>query len=151
MQFNIRSFDIYRKVPKDLTQPTTTGAVISICSIMFITFLVLSEAISFLSTEFTSQMYVADQQAGSDRISVRISVNLPAMDCKFIGIDIQDDMGRHEVGHVEDVVKTPILNPELGTAGCNFKAAFSINKFVFAKICAQATSQAANMLSDSSL
>jgi len=45
------SFDIYRKVPKDLTQPTTTGAVISICSIMFITFLVLSEAISFLSTE----------------------------------------------------------------------------------------------------
>jgi len=41
-------------------------------------------------------------------------------------------MGRHEVGHVEDVVKTPILNPELGTAGCNFKAAFSINKVIFA-------------------
>ena len=41
-----------------------------------------------------------------------------------LGIDIQDDMGRHEVGHVEDVIKTPI--PE--TDGCKFVAAFRINK-----------------------
>ena len=45
------SFDIYRKVPKDLTQPTTTGAIISISSILFITYLVVAEAMSFLKTE----------------------------------------------------------------------------------------------------
>jgi len=27
MQFDVRRFDVYRKVPKDLTEPTLTGAV----------------------------------------------------------------------------------------------------------------------------
>ena len=29
MAFDIKRLDIYRKIPKDLTQPTTTGAVVS--------------------------------------------------------------------------------------------------------------------------
>lgn len=44
-------FDIYRKVPKDLTQPTVTGAIVSITCIVFITFLLLSEFYSFISTQ----------------------------------------------------------------------------------------------------
>jgi len=38
------------------------------------------------------------------------------MKCEFLGIDIQDDMGRHEVGFVENTVKTPI-----GEEGCLFE------------------------------
>ena len=44
-------FDIYRKVPKDLTQPTLTGACISISSVLFITYLFLSELFLFLTHE----------------------------------------------------------------------------------------------------
>ena len=44
-------FDIYRKVPKDLTQPTVAGAVVSICSVLFIVFLMMSELSSFIQTE----------------------------------------------------------------------------------------------------
>ena len=40
-----------------------------------------------------------------------------------IGLDIQDDLGRHEVGFVENTVKLPI-NDE----GCLFEANFLINK-----------------------
>ena len=40
-----------------------------------------------------------------------------------IGLDIQDDMGRHEVGFVENTEKTP-----LGEKGCTFHATFQINK-----------------------
>ena len=47
------------------------------------------------------------------------------MKCEFLGIDIQDDMGRHEVGFVENTVKTPI-GPE--GEGCLFEARFHINK-----------------------
>lgn len=46
-----RRFDIYRKVPKDLTQPTLTGAIISIGCVLFILFLFLSELYAFLSVE----------------------------------------------------------------------------------------------------
>lgn len=44
-------FDIYRKVPKDLTQPTLTGAWISICSVAFIMYLFVAELIGFLQHE----------------------------------------------------------------------------------------------------
>ena len=47
------------------------------------------------------------------------------MKCEFLGIDIQDDMGRHEVGFVENTVKTPV-GPE--GEGCLFEARFFINK-----------------------
>ena len=49
------------------------------------------------------------------------------MKCEYLGIDIQDDMGRHEVGFVENTVKTPV-GPE--GEGCLFEARFFINKVV---------------------
>ena len=47
------------------------------------------------------------------------------MKCEHLGIDIQDDMGRHEVGFVENTVKTPL---GAGSEGCLFEARFHINK-----------------------
>ncbi|MGH0139126.1 UNVERIFIED_CONTAM: hypothetical protein FKN15_068847 [Acipenser sinensis] len=61
--------DVYRKVPKDLTQPTYTGAFI-------------------------------------------------------VGLDIQDEMGRHEVGHIDNSMKIPLNNGY----GCRFEGKFSVNK-----------------------
>ena len=42
-----------------------------------------------------------------------------------MGIDIQDDQGRHEVGMVENTIKTPL---GLGQEGCLFESVFHINK-----------------------
>ena len=47
------------------------------------------------------------------------------MKCEYLGIDIQDDMGRHEVGFVENTVKTPL---GVEGEGCLFEARFFINK-----------------------
>ncbi len=46
------------------------------------------------------------------------------MKCEYLGVDIQDDMGRHEIGFVENTVKTPVDD------GCLFEARFHINKVV---------------------
>uniref|UniRef100_A0A1I7WA17 ERGIC_N domain-containing protein n=1 Tax=Heterorhabditis bacteriophora TaxID=37862 RepID=A0A1I7WA17_HETBA len=45
---DIRRFDIYRKIPKDLTQPTTAGAVISVICIVFITFMVFNDVLAYI-------------------------------------------------------------------------------------------------------
>ena len=45
--------------------------------------------------------------------------------CEFLGIDIQDDQGRHEVGFVENTIKTPL---GIDQEGCLFEARFHINK-----------------------
>ena len=41
-----------------------------------------------------------------------------------MGIDIQDDLGRHEVGFIDNTLKTP----ENNGAGCRINAQFKINR-----------------------
>lgn len=65
MPFDVRRFDIYRKVPKDLTQPTYTGAFISILCCVFILFLFLSELTGFIATEIVNELYVDDPDKDS--------------------------------------------------------------------------------------
>lgn len=121
--FDIRRFDIYRKLPKDLTQPTTTGAVISIFSSIFIVFLLISEGLSFLRIELVNELYVDDPTVGTT-IPVKIKLAIPNMGCEFLGIDIQDNQGRHEVGYMENTVKLPINENK----GCLFSGEFYVNK-----------------------
>ena len=57
---------------------------------------------------------------------VRIfDISIFRLKCEFLGIDIQDDMGRHEVGFVENTIKTPL---GIDQEGCLFEARFHINK-----------------------
>lgn len=125
MQFDIRRFDIYRKVPKDLTQPTQTGAIISILSAVVMVFLFFSEFYSFITVEIVSELFV-DNAAGSSPNKVRTSLNLtlPRLKCEYVGLDIQDEMGRHEVGFQENTQKWEINGGE----GCKFEGKFDINK-----------------------
>ncbi|XP_076825366.1 endoplasmic reticulum-Golgi intermediate compartment protein 1-like [Clavelina lepadiformis] len=123
MVFDFRRLDIYRKVPKDLTQPTSTGAIISVVCSLFIMFLLVSELLSFVHMDVVSELYVDDPQSG-DKIPVRIVISLPNMPCEYLGMDIQDSMGRHEVGLVENSDKLPVNQGR----GCLFTSSFQINK-----------------------
>lgn len=124
MQFDIRRFDIYRKVPKDLTQPTLTGACISIFSVLFILFLFLSELSLFITHDVVSELTVEDPVKHSEKIPVFINLTLPNLNCKYLGLDIQDDMGRHEVGFQDNTQKFEVN----GGSGCRMESHFLINK-----------------------
>lgn len=124
MAFDVRRLDIYRKIPKDLTQPTVTGAIISICCCCFMGVLFFSEFFHFITTSVTSELFV-DNPGNNDRILVRLNITLPQLSCSVLGLDIQDEMGRHEVGFIENIVKTPI---GIGNVGCRFEGTFHINK-----------------------
>ncbi|XP_060096564.1 endoplasmic reticulum-Golgi intermediate compartment protein 1 [Heteronotia binoei] len=125
MPFDFRRFDIYRKVPKDLTQPTYTGAIISVCCCLFILFLFLSELTGFIATEIVNELYVDDPDKDSGgKIEVTLNISLPNLHCELIGLDIQDEMGRHEVGHIDNSMKIPLNTGD----GCRFEGHFNINK-----------------------
>jgi len=124
MGFDVRRLDIYRKVPKDLTQPTVTGAVISICCCLFMAFLFFSELSHFISPEIVSELFVDNPGNSDEKIPVQLNITLPRLSCEFIGVDIQDELGRHDVGFVENTVKTPFN----GGKGCVFESVFHINR-----------------------
>jgi len=123
MQFDIRRFDIYRKVPKDLTQPTFTGAAISLICISFISTLFFIELYYYITPDVVSELYVDIQETGIvDRIPVNLDISVLEIGCQHLGIDIQDDLGRHEVGFLDNTVKMPDNNG----AGCRINATFNI-------------------------
>ncbi|KAL3863877.1 hypothetical protein ACJMK2_005604 [Sinanodonta woodiana] len=124
MQFDVRRFDIYRKIPKDLTQPTLTGAVVSICSMLFIAFLFISELTLFLTHDIISELTVEDPVRYSEKIPVFANVTILNTKCDFLGIDIQDDMGRHEVGFRDNTQKFPANEDK----GCRIESHFLVNK-----------------------
>lgn len=131
MQLNIKRLDIYRKVPKDLTQPTVSGALISISCVIFMTVLFLSELIDFLTPEIINELFVDQASSGLDKIDVRLNVSLPRLECKYAGLDIQDDSGRHEVGALANMVKVPIesiVGAGHKRHGCRLEVSFQINK-----------------------
>ena len=88
MAFDIKRMDIYRKVPKDLTQPTTTGAIISICCVVFMLFMLGTELVWFISPDVRSELVVVNSDP-TERIPVKINISIPRMKCEFLGIDIQ--------------------------------------------------------------
>ncbi|CAF4016492.1 unnamed protein product, partial [Rotaria sp. Silwood2] len=123
MQFDIRRFDIYRKVPKDLTQATTTGAAISLICITFISTLLLIELYYFITPDVISELFVDAPDIGTtDRIPVHIDISVLEMPCQYLGVDIQDDLGRHEVGFHDNTMKIP----ENDDKGCRINATFKI-------------------------
>ena len=73
---DLKRFDIYRKIPKDLTQPTNTGAIVSISCVSFILLLLTSELMWFISPDISSELHV-DNANPTDRIPVRINITLP--------------------------------------------------------------------------
>ncbi|CAB3400434.1 unnamed protein product [Caenorhabditis bovis] len=119
---DIRRFDIYRKVPKDLTQPTTAGAVISIICVIFITFMVFNDILAYIFIDLKSEFYI-DDPGREGKIDVEVNVTFPNIGCEYLGVDIQDENGRHEVGFVDKTTKTPVDDN-----GCRFESKFEINK-----------------------
>lgn len=126
MQLNIRRFDIYRKIPKDLTQPTNTGGTISICCIFFIVYLLIAELYSFMLPEIVSQLYVHNQVGNSSdgKMPVHLDITVYGTKCDILRLDIQDDMGNHAAGHVDDAFKTPMNNGN----GCRMRVKFRLNR-----------------------
>ncbi|GFQ87072.1 endoplasmic reticulum-Golgi intermediate compartment protein 1 [Trichonephila clavata] len=69
MAFDVRRFDIYRKIPKDLTQPTLTGAVISVCCCCFICILFISEFLHFINVNV-----ILSLPQGSEGVNIYVAL-----------------------------------------------------------------------------
>ncbi|EGR31815.1 hypothetical protein IMG5_101180 [Ichthyophthirius multifiliis] len=93
---NIKSFDMYRKLPSDLTQSTTSGAVVSIICGIIVLILFISELRSFLAIEETSEMFI-DIVRGGQKIKVNLDIDFPKFPCDILSLDMQDIMGSHTV------------------------------------------------------
>ena len=75
------------------TTYSLSGACISVACICFIFFLLLSEFLFFITVDLHSELFVHNPD-DTERVPVKIDISLPLMGCEYVGLDIQDDLGR---------------------------------------------------------
>jgi len=92
----VRRFDLYRKVPRDLTEPTLSGAVVSALTVIFGVYLFLSELNVFFQRRWESEMFI-DESKTEEKLQINLDITMPVMPCELLSFDAQDVMGSHEV------------------------------------------------------
>jgi len=92
----IKRFDLYRKVPRDLTEPTLSGAAVSCCTVTLALYLFSAEFFVFVQRRWESEMFIAESTT-EEKLQINLDITLPALPCELISFDAQDVMGSHEV------------------------------------------------------
>ena len=92
----LKRFDVYRKLPQDLTEPTISGAIVSIVACSFMMLLFLSELNAYLTVSTSTEMFV-DINRGGEKLVINIDVIFPRYPCGIISLDAQDIMGSHVI------------------------------------------------------
>ena len=87
----LREFDFYRKIPKDLTETSLHGSILSICALIFILILFFAELLSFLTLSYETNVIIDRSYDTQLRINFNITVlDLP---CEYAVIDVVDVLG----------------------------------------------------------
>eukprot|EP00931_Biecheleriopsis_adriatica_P107987 TRINITY_DN8231_c0_g1_i1.p1 TRINITY_DN8231_c0_g1~~TRINITY_DN8231_c0_g1_i1.p1 ORF type:complete len:366 (+),score=76.90 TRINITY_DN8231_c0_g1_i1:124-1221(+) len=92
----IKRFDLYRKVPRDLTEPTLSGAAVSCCTVTLALYLFMAEFLVLVQRRWESEMFI-DESKTEEKLQINLDITMSAMPCELLSFDAQDVMGSHEV------------------------------------------------------
>ena len=89
----LRSFDVYRKIPKDLTQSTSIGGFVSIFAFFALMLLLyLQVNVMFSSTVSTS---IVIDHSEDDSFRVNFNMTIPGLSCEFLAVDLKNVIGKN--------------------------------------------------------
>mmetsp|Transcript_11114 Transcript_11114/g.18647 ORF Transcript_11114/g.18647 Transcript_11114/m.18647 type:complete len:149 (+) Transcript_11114:2-448(+) len=92
----VKSFDFYKDLPDSLSEPTLTGASVSIVLLSIISLLLLQSSYEFLQFEKQSEIMV-DVNSGQEKLHINLDITLPKCPCNVLSLDIVDVTGVHLV------------------------------------------------------
>ena len=80
--------DIFRKLPRDLTEPTFCGAVISFLCAVFLVWLTCTEVLNYMQPATSSEISINSAEDAGDVFQINIAITMPRMPCDMIGLDL---------------------------------------------------------------
>lgn len=99
-----KRFDIFKKMPRDLTEPTIFGAIVSIICTVILVGLTIFEVQSYMKSESHAELII-DTSHRDDFVNINVDVTFHRMPCDILSLDVQDIMGTHKTDLMGDLKK----------------------------------------------
>ncbi|KAI5641683.1 hypothetical protein M9H77_00088 [Catharanthus roseus] len=116
----IKSVDFYRKIPRDLTEASLSGAGLSIIAAFCMILLFGMELNDYLTVN-TSTSIVVDNSSDGDFLRIDFNISFPALSCEFASVDVGDVLGTNRLNITKTVRKYPI-DSNLRPIGSEFQS-----------------------------
>ncbi|GMI85285.1 PROTEIN DISULFIDE ISOMERASE 12, PDI-like 5-3, ARABIDOPSIS THALIANA PROTEIN DISULFIDE ISOMERASE 12 [Hibiscus trionum] len=114
----IKSVDFYRKLPRDLTEASLSGAGLSIIAAIAMVFLFGMELNDYLTVSATTSI-VVDNSSDGDFLRIDFNISFPALSCEFASVDVSDVLGTNRLNITKTIRKFSI-DPHLRPTGAEF-------------------------------
>lgn len=103
----LRTMDMYRRIPKDLTESTMLGAAVSLISLLVIITLFGLNLRTMFEVHTNTKILIDHSEDGQLQINFKVTV--PDLSCEFAAVDSVDMIGdrRHDLSG-SAIYKTPI-------------------------------------------
>ncbi|CAL5390524.1 unnamed protein product [Camellia sinensis] len=103
----LKSVDFYRKIPRDLTEASLSGAGLSIVAAFSMIFLFGMELSNYLTVS-TSTSVIVDKSSDGEFLRIDFNVSFPALSCEFASVDVSDVLGTNRLNITKTIRKYPI-------------------------------------------
>jgi len=103
-----KRFDIFKKMPRDLTEPTIFGALVSVLCTVVLVGLTIFEIQNYLRSESHAEL-VIDTSHRDDFVNINLDITFKKMPCDVLSLDVQDIMGdlkKHRIDKNGKVLST---------------------------------------------
>ncbi|RYR21282.1 hypothetical protein Ahy_B03g066575 isoform B [Arachis hypogaea] len=107
-----------RKIPRDLTEASLSGAGLSIIAAFSMIFLFGMELNNYLTVS-TSTSVIVDQSSDGDFLRIDFNISFPALSCEFASVDVKDVLGTNRLNITKTVRKFSI-DSSLRPTGAEF-------------------------------
>uniref|UniRef100_A0A0E0AKQ6 Thioredoxin domain-containing protein n=1 Tax=Oryza glumipatula TaxID=40148 RepID=A0A0E0AKQ6_9ORYZ len=103
----LKSVDFYRKIPRDLTEASLSGAGLSIVAALAMVFLFGMELSNYLAVN-TSTSVIVDRSSDGEFLRIDFNLSFPALSCEFASVDVSDVLGTNRLNITKTVRKYSI-------------------------------------------
>ncbi|CAI0437109.1 unnamed protein product, partial [Linum tenue] len=114
----LKSMDFYRKIPRDLTEASLSGAGLSIVAALAMVFLFGMELSNYLAVN-TSTSVIVDNSSDGEFLRIEFNISFPALSCEFAAVDVSDVLGTNRLNITKTVRKFSI-DHDLRPTGAEF-------------------------------
>ncbi|GAB2277841.1 Protein disulfide-isomerase 5-4 [Dionaea muscipula] len=121
----LKSVDFYRKIPRDLTEASLSGAGLSIVAALSMVFLFGMELRNYLAVSTTTSV-VVDRSSDRDFLRMEFNISFPALSCEFASVDVSDILGTNRLNITKTIRKFSI-DSNLRPTGSEFHSGPAAN------------------------